>query len=387
MKNIISIVSEQLVPNYIFIKEIAQPSDKLIFISTRRMANKLKTLRDSLSNNGYDCLEIVLEKDGDEENYTELYNQIEKKLTENLLPNSEVISNLTGGTKLISITLKEVLEKNYPKSIFYYIPWPQNKVIQLNKNISSKDLKYRVTVNEYFKVSGINDFESKTITQSEEYTKSFFSYFLNLDSIYLEMIDNLRKYRKEKRKTPYLIADIEKGYQGKIAIPNIKDLLRLISFPLKESDKIYSYEISYITGGWFEEYVYSMLKSELNLNSDNILINSTILESEDTNRNEFDVIFTFGNKLFAIECKTIISNLGGKDKTSIIYKASALKDSRLGKISANYYIFSLDKSNKDSEEFNRLSKNMKLSFYNREYFSSEEKHKELISQIRQAAKD
>ena len=110
MKNIISIISEQLIPNYIFIKEKAAPKDNLIFISTVRMKNKLQILKNILTDNNFNYLEIIFDNDGDENSYTNMYKQIENKIRKLLEPNSEIIANLTGGTKLMSITLKEVLK-------------------------------------------------------------------------------------------------------------------------------------------------------------------------------------------------------------------------------------------------------------------------------------
>lgn len=378
MKNIISIISDQLIPNYIFIKEIAKQNDNLIFISTRRMEAKLKTLKDILSGSNFNYSELIFDNDGDENDYTNMYKQIEDKIKNVLAPSSEVIANLTGGTKLMSITLKEILDKSYPKSKYYYIPLPENKIIPLEKEKSIENINYRVSIKEYLKAYEINKFSISEPIENEEFTKTFFYKFKNLKGIHYEIIDKLREYRNDRRKTPYTINEIINGISSKPPIPNIKDLLDFIKFPLKDEEKISCQEISYLTGGWFEEYAYYLIKT--NLKPNDIEINLRISATNNTNMNELDVVFTLGNKLFIIECKTGIAKQ--KDLNDIVYKATALKDGILGKLGANSYIFSLKK---EDPNFTKIAKNMKIKYCSEEYFHSEEKQQVLFEEIRKKA--
>ena len=378
MKIIISIISEQLIPNYIFVKEIAKPNDNLIFISTRRMESKLKTIKEILSESSFYYSEIIFDNDGDENNYTDMYSQIEEKLKNIFNSNSEIIANLTGGTKLMSITLKEVLENNYPQSKFYYIPLPNNQIIPLEKNITIQNIGYRVSIKEYLKAYGINKFSTSEPIETEEYTKTFFKIFKQLKVFHYEIIDKLRKYRNDRRKTPYLIKEIQDGISERPPVPNVKDLLDFIHFPLKEENKISCREIDFLTGGWFEEYAYYLIKT--NLKPNDIEINLRISATNNTNLNELDVVFTLGNKLFIIECKTGIARQ--LDLNNIVYKATALKDGILGKLGANSYIFSLKK---EEPNYTKIAKNMNITYCSEEYFISEEKQNELFEDIKKKA--
>ena len=96
--------------------------------------------------------------------------------------------------------------------------------------------------------------------------------------------------------------------------------------------------------------------------------------------NELDVVFTLGNKLFIIECKTGIARQ--KDLNDIVYKATALKDGILGKLGANSYIFSLKK---EEPNFSKIARNMNIKYCSEEYFHSEEKQRELFEEIRKKA--
>ena len=123
--------------------------------------------------------------------------------------------------------------------------------------------------------------------------------------------------------------------ERKPAIKGLSKFLEFISYPIKNVDIIDKYDIRYITGGWFEEYVYYLIKDILK--PTDIQIGVLIRETRETNMNDLDVVFTLGNKLFVIECKT---GVGGRSLFSqIVYKASALKETLLGLSGKSYLGF------------------------------------------------
>ena len=122
--------------------------------------------------------------------------------------------------------------------------------------------------------------------------------------------------------------------------------LKDIKFPLADAEKQYITrdEIGFLTGDWFEEYVYYLVKNEFNLSSENIKTGITL--SKEKTRNEFDVMFFYNGVLYTIECKTAINNQEKNIMTDTIYKVKALQNN-LGYYSDSN-IFTL--SSRDSGE-------------------------------------
>lgn len=90
-----------------------------------------------------------------------------------------------------------------------------------------------------------------------------------------------------------------------------------------------------------------------------------------------------GNKLFTIECKTGIDKQGVLNY--IFYRAIALNDSKLGKLGAQTYIFSLEKEN---SEFNKTANKMQIKYFDQTYFyNNENKLQKIFSSIKDYAND
>jgi len=113
-------------------------------------------------------------------------------------------------------------------------------------------------------------------------------------------------------------------------------------FP-SDKDKIYYKDIEYLTGGWFEEYVYFKVKEREKLDDQFLGINYHIKKvyGEEI-KNEFDVLYIKNGTPHIIECKT--SNYDSVNNRNFlpdtIYKLSSLKND-FG-LSAKAYIFTLD---------------------------------------------
>ena len=132
-----------------------------------------------------------------------------------------------------------------------------------------------------------------------------------------------------------------------------------------------------MTGGWFEEYIY--YKIQRYINPQDIKLGVLIKRTENRNQNDLDVVFTSGNKLFVIECKTGISGVGMFHET--VYKATAIKEAVLG-LSANTFIVSLTPEDTDLKN---TAKNMGIHYKCREDIT--DRIMEFINQIKDIAKD
>lgn len=371
-RTIVSIISEQIIPNYLFIKERFQHGDKLIFISSKKFETRHERIVNTLALNLPEVKNIVLPNEGDEENWTSMNNAICPELSDK----EEYIVNLTCGTKYMALAIERLFSKY--NSRFYYIPYPKNVIIGFNSDEGLCPIKFRISIREYMQLHGIRTKE-KSITQSKEYTQDFYTLFINnsFSQKEWEIIDKLRAYRNKD-------IDINKieeceGSEKRPSIPGLANFIRHICFPVSKEGLLHHHEIQYITGGWFEEYTYTIINNGLSPND--IRIGVEIIGTEYTNQNDLDVVFVKGNKLFVIECKTGV----GKESLfkEIVYKATALKEVLFG-LSANSYIFSLTPEN---EKLTKTARNMGIQYCDRTYFENNEKTESLLNSINRKSYD
>lgn len=354
-KLIVSIVSDQSLPNVQIIKEMGDENTDYLFVTSTRK-DSLPWIVNTCNINNYNSIE------GDEYDIAGFH----KKLSEiEYHRYSLIVANITGGTKTMSLAVYTyfckvpnaqivyVMPYNKKKDIVpqYRVMWPENKVMKFNTGLNVYDYlnsygyKYEVEA-----LSGI----------PVEQTNHFFDFFVNTDmSKYDESMSLLREKRVKGIKTSELMA-------------KIKNLLDDSNFTPRIEGKLSKEEVKYLTGGWFEEYVYFKLKTELELDDDSILTGVKLtkgdiksneslfksylgddIEVKMDTMNEFDVMFVKNNILYIVECKTSIINkipfhnkktnrLDFKDENILsktIYQVDSLK-SKLG-LFATSFIFTL----------------------------------------------
>jgi hypothetical protein len=157
-------------------------------------------------------------------------------------------------------------------------------------------------------------------------------------------------------------------------------------FVQKDQLKLSKDETKYITGGWFEEYVYTLIQERIK--PTDIQLGLLVRRQDDTfssNKNDLDVVFTKGNKLFVIECKTGIPENKISAFKEIVYKATALKES-LFKMPAKSYIFALTISER-TEDFLKTAQYMQIDFYDQTVFTAQQQTEKLIHSINNFAND
>lgn len=371
-KTFVNLVSKQTIPNYLFIKEFFNSGDELIFITSKKMKDKIQPILKTFDE---PCpAPVVIEVD--EENWTSMITEIGAKLSKT----ANYFVNTTCGTKFMSLAVQSVFQGF--TSMFFYIPNPENKLLApFSDKIAP--IQYRVGIPEYFKLHSI-PYREKSLTKEKDYTESFFMRFTlpkftNRD---FDIIETLRENYRDRKSIS--IQEVEHytfdpKFPKRAPIPDLGIFLTSIEFPFDRPGELCKKELEYLTGGWFEEYVYHLIKEHIQVQD--IAIGIEIMKASTTNQNDLDVVFTFGNKLFVIECKTGISKQSMFNQT--VYKASSLKEIMFG-LPGNTFIFSLSKEN---EEFIRMAKNMNVEYYGSEYFFQKAKFEQLISKIADIAKN
>ncbi len=372
MKTLVNIISrEHPLAAYLFIKEYYEEGDRLLFIAANEDLDCITPLVNALKVDKGVVQRIVLRRDADK--YT--YERICRVINSLIDPNTEYYVNLAGGTRYMALSVQHVFS-NY-KSTFFYIQTRENLIVKtiFDNSIYDNDdeilpIKYRMTLGEYFSVYGLtHDLETLGVpVASVQQVQAMFNLFskrLLRNSDY-KVLDVLReKYRGWK----YLdIHEVETTLNDKmIPIPNLSQFLEFIHFTPAKQGVLSQEELDYLTGGWFEEYVYYLIKAVVQ--PDDIAIGVRIDGcTEIRHNNELDVCFIKNNQLFVIECKSGIHSESMFNE--IVYKVCALKEVLLG-MECNSYIFSLKKD--PSGDLKKIAKYMGITFCDFDVLTREDK--------------
>lgn len=361
-KTLVNIITEDNpIPAYLFIKEKYEPGDRLMYISAKDTEEDLEELSKlfHVPTNLID--KIVLKNDNDEFAFEMICRTVHKELN----PQTHYCVNLAGGTRYMALAVQQVFEKFDVE--YFYVQVEENLIVKSIFHDSFYDnddrffpIKYRMNIAEYLQAHEIKHdlaHEHKPIRQ-ESYTASLFELFVNneLSEADYKTIALLREYYREK--TSINIANTENfGDTPSPKVPGLTDFLDFIGFVPSQRGYLNQDELEYLTGGWFEEYVYFMVKKKIN--PQDIALNVTISRKGIDHTNELDVVFTKGNKLFVIECKTGLKETHFNDT---VYKLCAISEALLG-VSCCSYIISLKRDN--TGMLKRIADNMGITFIDR----------------------
>lgn len=321
-KVLISLVSEQTLPNLELIKEFNEFIDQYIFVHSSQTVNETNWLLNASGIKDPVLLEVNAFDIAD----------IELKLRNFNFPDDEYYLNITGGTKIMILVFQEFF-KNLGAKIFY-VTGQNREYLKVFPVIGERkfQLSTKVTLDEYLSVYGFGITKNSPLKNMED-SEKLMDFFLCHDM--REFIEPIERIR-EKRGKPI------RYEQDEI----INKYLDTIGFCPAEPGRLSKSETKYLTGDWFEEYVYFKIKAELNLDDTEIGTGYNLIKKGTPN--ELDVLFIYHHKLYIIECKTDVIELrtlpdGSKKEfkllPEIIYKSDALR-SKFG-LFANTSIFTL----------------------------------------------
>ena len=360
-KTIVNIITEDNpIPAYLFIKEMYQPGDKLMYISAKDTEDDLGALSDLFSIPATDIEEIVLKNDMDEFTYEKICRTVLGHLQHDI----NYCVNLAGGTRYMALAIQQVFERFGAE--FYYVQVEENMIVKsiFDNSIYDNDdvfypIKHRMTIAEYLNAHEIqNDMNLPThepirLREEAEHIYDLFSQGKFSKQDY-ETLELLRTYYRNMRSVQ--IGNVEaNGCAGRPAVPGLSRFLNKVDFVSEKVGVLNKRELEYLTGGWFEEYVFFLIRKRLK--PQDIALGVKITRNNIKHDNELDVVFTKGNKLFVIECKTGVHT--EKLFNEIVYKVCAIREALLG-VSSFSYIFSLKKD--DTNVLKRIADNMEITF-------------------------
>jgi hypothetical protein len=277
MAAIISLISEQTIPNLLFIKEFGEEGDEYLFISTATMKGLGKTdaLVKAAGLNADRCRELIVPDEND-------IKGMEAFLIEQFGGQTGFLVNITCGTKPMFLVAFNFFSR--PGNRVYYLPIGQNRVRALFPGNSESALKYRLNVREYLFACGIS-YEPLPPVEYREYKM-------------------LKQILKEYRQNGF-----EPGRVAGLRDNEYKD---------------------FFTGGWFEQFVFYRLREQFGLDEGFIELRVKINNFPEPHRagsdNELDVVFMVDNELYVVEAKVSLGQ-ARLNKTllyNILFKLSAL---------------------------------------------------------------
>lgn len=368
---LVSLISDQAIPNVLFIKEMSEV-DTYLFISSPDMERKGITEKIRIA-----CIEKVKEFEiieVDEYNLKLFDNKIEEKIK--IESEDKIYLNLTGGTKIMALGAFSYFGK-FPNAHVFYLDGGRNQFRQIlppiDQNIISHT--YKIDLATYLIANGVKDganrnYEQKDILKRNttirdfETCKKILDVFLNNRNH--KIYEGIKFLHINELREKQLKLDEYPAFNNHYA-----ELIRFGFEPVNKSKGwLSTKETKYLTGDWFEEYVLFTIKKLFSFDGPEIGMGIHIYR--DGSPNEIDILFTHKNSLYFIECKSSIS-LNGEINNSLynetLYKAAALKKD-FG-LYVNTYLFCTDDMTQLNNNQKNRAKYLGINLVGSEYLKDE----------------
>jgi len=355
MKTIlISLVSDQTIPNVQLINEFKKEVDDYLFISTATMEKKgcRKWIENATEINGLNPIVV------DPFSFDDI---ISKLNGFDFSEYKRIIVNLTGGTKVMTLAAHDYFKEEGAEIL--YITGSGNEYLKVfpGKKKIQYSFSTKITIPDYLKAYGFSLKDSEPCCIDFEYTKKLFN-------LYCE-----GKFDDQTQSLLLLRGFRAKGVKEKDwkKASCLQDFIKIIDFVPQNINSLTESETKYLTGEWLEEFIGISIKNELGLTDDELKIGTVLKKdlpqsdqhparellgadielSELKPDNEIDVMFMWKGKFYTIECKTsiidirtvIVKGIEKEKEVNIlgetIYKADSLKN-KFG-LFANSNIFTL----------------------------------------------
>lgn len=290
------LVGEEKVPNLLGVIQLS--SKKHVFIKSNDFASTY--IKNLLNGALYD---EILVNPFDIDNVIE---KLQKYIEDNSINNKNTAFNLTGGTKMM-FTGAYLVSNEIGADAFYF-DTANKKMISLNDN-TTYPIKQIKSVKTFLDLGSEiyyiqNNGNSSLSAERAAMAKKLYKYYQQAKKIHTLYSENKENF--------------ESKYYGKIYV----EYYTTTSFKLKIEDIECTYNdvnfSAYVDGGWFEDYVLTILKAYEKQGRIYDLHSGMIMADVKTHRKmqEFDAIFTDGLNLFIIELKSG-TQIDGKDINKI----------------------------------------------------------------------
>jgi len=320
-KILVSLISDHTIPNILAIQQF-EP-DALLFISTQAMEKKNKTrhILATLSGMGLDYHDRHHTVSVIEDAILDCHHKLEGWMPESEI--GEYVVNLTCGTKIMSIAAYEYF-KDYGARMIY-IPFPKNEFITPfpKRHTQTEALTTRLKVAEYLSAYGLSVINTRKLDGMREEARKR-AELSNWITLNYGKVKNLlvwfarELHGKRDERQFHLTGKFTGATHEETSLLGRMDFLiekEVVSKMLSRSG------IQFLTGGWLEEFCFNEVSRFLGKGVDDLAIGIKVKNEKGTD-NEFDVMFTCGNALYTVECKSLDQH--GDPKAEALYKIGAL---------------------------------------------------------------
>ena len=318
MKHQITLVGGQLLPIYVGIKEYGP--DKVHFIVSNESIGSLANLKPLIKEitatehkcNPYDFYQIKA---------------ICESIILKLNTDDEITFNLTGGTKIMVLACQAIIHE---KELSGFYINQDDTLLELPK-YSKKDIITKLTIQEFFDLSGHHLFKTNTLDDfSEDDIKAASSIesFTNNDKRYSVITNHFRKKYNNKIRL-----------KGKEGLSHSSEIIwDTNSIKVNANNKnVFSINSKicnnlFFNSAWWELLVAKAISKWDKL--EELIINCELPFKTDTQttKNEIDILLNTGKKLIFIECKS------GNVKQEDINKMKVIKQTYGGVISKSILV-------------------------------------------------
>ncbi|WP_038028886.1 Card1-like endonuclease domain-containing protein [Thermonema rossianum] len=269
---LVTLVSEQTIPNVMLIKQLKAKLQNYLFIYTERTRLHLQWILQAtgLQTGNYRIFSMQTFPEGYSAIFNDLQTFVDEKMQ--LPPHTPFLVNLTGGTKIMSLAVFNYFKQHFDLSYFFYLPFGRNQVNEVYPASSVYPLSIKLSLEEYFTAYGMHIQASGASVPKELSTPE-------------QMMQALKK--------------------AKWQLPDNK--------AVQENADMSEAEKKYLTGEWFELYCMLLIKKSLGLPDKAIACGIKVQNMElspaeryaANSDNEIDIAFVYENRLYLAECKVL----------------------------------------------------------------------------------
>ena len=301
----VCLISAQATPNLVPILSMNPRPKTVLLMVTEKMAKQADCFQEVLKTQGiHNVHQIAL---SDSYDLDSIKNQTMDLLEQQDLLDQwdKVAVNITGGTKLMSLATYLVFEGLGGKC-FYFTE--QNQWIDLNGGASETVVLKKFSIESLLIAQGFRIVHNSKYNTTKPLNKPELTEEMVRFKKYSQAISDLNYELSQAKSASQLVYSSDK-FTGYGPLANLLDLFAQHGVLSQKGNTITfasEDELKFAKGGWFEEHIYSVVKSLPGIQDLRMGVqidNSSTKQTEGSN--ELDVVFTHNNHLHVIECKTV----------------------------------------------------------------------------------
>jgi hypothetical protein len=350
------LVSEQPTPNLSPLVDASLKPDEVVLVTTPEQvkSGRAEWLAEVIKTKGIDVHFAPISTAWE---YEIIKNELEEQVSRFQDDKVQLVFNITGGTKLMSIAAYELFFFDNKGDVFYV----QNDTVfwihsSKEEKVKNHPLEDRLKLNDFLTAHGASIKEmdqSGTPGSVKELGESWLDR-AEMQSAYIRKLNGYAFEAERKLKVSLKEEDYED--QELIVLINELEIAGMVSLEGKEL--IFKNEAArfFVNGGWLEEVIYNQLQKlfkEEPIGAQDMAKNLLFVwkgENKETGtKNELDIVFLYNNRLHIIECKTKVMTRNDNDVSDALNKLNTLKQ-KAGGLASKAMLISYQEVRKNDKE-------------------------------------